>query len=64
MVVGQEEGIDATGIRSYSESGGIAEVRPAPDGTHLIVRAVVRGQMTLLLLYVNGEERRVVIIVR
>lgn len=59
LVVGQEESLDATGIASYSEGGSIIEVRVSPDGSRLLFRAVALGSSTLLLIYNNGDQRRV-----
>lgn len=64
MVVGQEVLFDASGLQSHSLGRSAIEVRVTSDGRRLIFRAVSPGSTSLLLIYTNGDTRRLDFTVR
>lgn len=64
LQVGEQTLLPAEGVESFSEGKkGVVDVRLTPDAAHFLVVGLANGQTSLLLLYRNGSERHIRIMV-
>src|SRR5688572_26025377 len=59
LQVGEQQTISAAGVRNFSISGNVVDVRLTPDGALFVIVGLRAGTTVLLLIREDGTQRRI-----